>query len=526
MIQRIGDRASLSDKIAKNTVYNTVGTFWGTLVSFVLVPYIIAHIGAERFGVWAIIGVITSYFGLLDFGIGTAFVKYISHFYAKQEFDKVNEVVNTGLFYYGVFAIAVIIMAIFFTGPLLDLFKVPARLHNEAVFVFIVGITVFALSNALSPFLALQSGLQRMDISNKISIGASFVNIAGTVFVLERGYGLPGLMVNNAVVFTVGTAASIITMARIFPQWSVSPRFISKKVFIELFRFGYKLQVSRLANFVSFQADKLFIAYFLNMGMVTFYQLGSSLLQGLRQIPLLLVSALVPAVSEVHAQKDTGSLETIFIRGSKYLVIAATPIIALVFINAPLIMAVWMGKGYGLTVLVIRMLSIGYYAATVTGAASSIAAGVGRTDIDMKFGLWMAVLNITLSVVLIIKIGFIGAVIGTTVSLFVASIYFMILFGQYFGGKNIRAFAGLFTKPVFASALAAGIIVILNRVFFLAHGLPGRIEGLGIFFFEASIFIFIYSAVIMAGRYVDAADRRLISDRIPLLKGVVNIGLR
>lgn len=257
---------SLSEKIIRNTIFNIVGRFWGILVALILTPYIIRHIGIERFGIWAIIGVITGYFGLLDFGIGTSFVKYISEYYAKKDYEKINQVVNTGFVFYSIFALFIITFAFFIINPLLTLFKIPAHLYNEALFVFLLGIILFGISNALSPFGAIQGGLQRMDITNKVAIVISIPSIAGTIFFLEKGYGLPGLMVNDAIILVISSVVNLIIAFRILPKLRFKPFSLSWEIFKKLSSFGYKPQVSRLAQLISFQTDKLLITYFLNIG--------------------------------------------------------------------------------------------------------------------------------------------------------------------------------------------------------------------------------------------------------------------
>ena len=58
-----------------------------------------------------------------------------------------------------------------------------------------------------------------MDISNKIGIGLSVINIAGTVFFLERGFGIIGLMVNNVIVFTVMAVINIVVAHKLVPAF-------------------------------------------------------------------------------------------------------------------------------------------------------------------------------------------------------------------------------------------------------------------------------------------------------------------
>ena len=72
---------SLTQKVITNTAFNMLGKVWGILVALFMTPYIVHHIGVDRYGVWALVSVVTSYFGLLDFGIGSSYVKYIAEFY-------------------------------------------------------------------------------------------------------------------------------------------------------------------------------------------------------------------------------------------------------------------------------------------------------------------------------------------------------------------------------------------------------------------------------------------------------------
>ncbi len=100
--------ASVSDKVIKNTSYNIAGRTWSVLVGLFLTPYILRHIGLERYAIWSFVGVITGYFSLFDFGIGLSFVNYISEFFAKKEYEKINQILSTGFVFYTVFAVFIL----------------------------------------------------------------------------------------------------------------------------------------------------------------------------------------------------------------------------------------------------------------------------------------------------------------------------------------------------------------------------------------------------------------------------------
>ncbi|MCL0097493.1 oligosaccharide flippase family protein [Dehalococcoidia bacterium] len=508
---------SVSQKIVRNTKFNVLGTFWGILVALFLTPYIIGHIGVERFGIWAIVAVLTGYFGLLDFGIGTSFIKYISEFYAKKDYEKVNQVVNTGVIFYSIFAALIIALAFFIINPLLNVSNVPPELYSEARFVFLLGIIIFAVSNALSSLEAIQGGLQRMDITNKVEIAVSIPMIIGTIFFLERGYGLRGLMINSAIILVITSIINIIIAFKLLPELRFNPFLFTREMLKKLFDFGYKLQISRFAQLISFQTDKFLITYFLGIGLVTFYQLGSSVTQKLRQIPLLLVSAFVPAASEIEAKGGKGSLNELYLRGSKYLILVSTPLFLFLISNASLIMLAWMGEGYEMAALAIQILGVGYFANLVSGAASSIAVGVAKTEFEMKYGILMAILNLFLSIILIIKIGFIGALIGTTISLTIASLFFMKMFCNHLGSP-LNDFIKLFYKPVIACIIPALTILLSNYGFWLASTSSGRLINLGILGLNSVIFGGMYIVFILLTKYLDEYDRKLIKSKFPLLR--------
>ena len=131
------DGNSISLKIIRNTVFNIAGRSWSVLVSLVLTPYILHRIGMERFGIWALAGSLTGYFSLLDFGVGASFVKYIAEFNARNEHEKVNQLVNSGWILYSILGILIMAAALFLVRPLFVFFKVPsASLTKRYLFSF------------------------------------------------------------------------------------------------------------------------------------------------------------------------------------------------------------------------------------------------------------------------------------------------------------------------------------------------------------------------------------------------------
>lgn len=298
-------------------------------------------------------------------------------------------------------------------------------------------------------------------------------------------------------------------------------------MFKKLFGFGYKMQVSRLGGLIAFQTDKLLITYFLGIGLVVFYQLGSRITSMMREFPLLLVSAIIPAASELNAKKDHDTLYKVYVRTSKYLALVSFPLTAFVILTAPLIMLTWMGQGYERSVLVIQFLAFGYFANLMGGVASSMGAGVGRPEYDMRSNLILSFLNLILSVVLIIKIGFIGVVIGTTISLCISALYLLRVFHKHYLKKTFFNFVReVYFLPLICAILASLSIYTLDYIFDPSTLSLSRVVNLATLGIKGLIFIIVYMVFILRTGYMDELDKKLLLDKISLVKQMLKFNLK
>ncbi len=512
------DENSLSLKIIRNTVFNIAGRLWSVLVSLALTPYILHRIGIERFGVWALVGSLTGYFSLLDFGVGSSFVKYIAEFNARKEDEKVNQLVNSGWVLYSILAVFIMAAALLLVRPLFVFLKVPDYLFGESVFVFLLGTLLFVIANALSPFAAIQGGLQRMDISNKIAAVISIPSVIGTVLFLKAGYGLPGLMVNNAVVLIISSVINLVVAFKILPGLKFNPFLSDWRMIKKLFRYGFKVYITRLEGVLTYRTDVLLIAYFLNIKLVSLYQLGNTIVDKARELPLLFASAVVPAASEIEAKRDKKRLYELYARGTKYISIAGMPLLTFVFSSANLIMAAWMNEVYAESVLVIRILAPCYLVNILTAVSFSMVLGMGRLEILTKLSIFQAIANLLLSVMLVVKIGFSGVVIATFISLTLSSVWFMAIFHRQIEYPLLGFVRKAFIKPFMASVFCGGLLFAFNSGIARISVSSGRLFNMALLILEAAVFTCFYALIILRLGYLDDYDKNIIKKRI-LLNG-------
>ena len=507
-----------SKKLIKNTIFTSVGSFWGYALSFILTPYIVHKIGIERFGIWAIANTAIHFFLFLDLGIGSSFVKYIAEYNTKKDYKMINEVINTGLIFSLFFCFCVFLVSMLLKNFVMTLLKFSPELYGDVLIAFLGVLAVFIINYIFTVFKSTLYGLQRMDIVNIIYVIVSVPGTIGLILFLSLGFGLKGLIYNSIIVAIVTVLSYAVCAYRLLPQMAFSLRFVNRKMFKKLWNFGFKVQIAGFSEFVNSSLDKLLLGYFMNVTMVAFYQLGSRVASTACNLPSALLPAVEPASSELDASEDARALNNLYTRGTKYIVFLAFPLSLFVITNALPIMHFWMGKaGYEKSALAIQVLTIGYSFFLVNSVGRLMARGMGVPQFEMVSALIILGLNIVLSVTLIILFGFVGALIGTSVSAIVGSVFFMNRFHKHIK-RTITSFLGdVYLKPIIACILAFLLSLAIGFLFHILGFSPsGRVGFLIYLVLKGSVFSGAYLLSIFVVKYFDEYDMNVLFSTIKM----------
>jgi O-antigen/teichoic acid export membrane protein len=449
-----------SKKLVTNTFFNFVGRCWNFLATLLLTPYILSHLDVNQFGVWVLLSIFTSSFNLLDLGMGAAFVKHISEYYTRRDFDRLNKAIFSGLIFYLLFGAGLTAIGLALERPLFRVFRIPAG-FSDVYLLVLIGFSVLNLSNV---FLSALRGIQRMDKSNAVEMGMSVPSMIGTVLFLRAGYGMQGMALNGVIMPVLMTVLAWWTLKSVLPQAALIWRF-DGALFREMFAYGLKMQVSRFGSTVSFQGDKLIISRFHGPATVSFYEVGSRLTSAMRAIPLVLMSGLIPATSELDARNDREKILRAYELASKYVSMLTVALVSLCVLEASALVHLWLGAGYDESILLIQILAIGYGANVMGGAASQTGAGIGKPEFDMKSTMLLIVLNPMLSLMLVRKFGPSGAALGTMISLITAACYLLWIFHRdYWVNSAWRVIRDIHLRPIISGVLAVFAVVGLHEL--------------------------------------------------------------
>lgn len=506
--------SSISKKIIGNTAYNYLGNLTQILINFFLTPYIFRALGPARFGIWAFMFAITSYFSLLDLGAGGSFTKYLAEFKARRDIKNLNNIINHGLLFYVPLGALQFILGYAIVDVIIRLFKIDPAYISETRNVLIYGVLAFCLQSIITPVRSVFEGFQKMGTLNFIKVFSTIPRTAGIIFVLQSGYGLTGLALNEVAVSIITGFLYIFYAYRVFPEMKLIPHRIEKDIFKKIFYFGYKVQVAKIAYLINFQTDKFLIGYFLNTAAIGFYDIGNRVASVARSFPLLMVSAITPAASEIDSTRSDDAVWRLYIGASKYLFIFTTPLFIFLAYNARIVLELWIGESYPPAEIVLLVMCAAYYFNLISGVANVVSIGIGKPEFEMETSIYSSLLNILLSIILITKYGLAGCVIATALTFLFYSSFLVYKFHSYY-----KKPMGIFLKMTFNSFVLALIPIIPCIIFGKIYHYESYLEKAFFLAFEGVIFTAAYFLIIKNGSFLNNEEKMKAFDAISSLKG-------
>src|SRR5687767_1555700 len=94
----------------------SVAFTWGAhivtlVVGLFLVPFVLRRLGEEGYGAWVFVNSVAGYTGLLYLGFGPTVCRFVAHHRARDEWDRINQVVSSVIAVYCAAGAIVLLLA-------------------------------------------------------------------------------------------------------------------------------------------------------------------------------------------------------------------------------------------------------------------------------------------------------------------------------------------------------------------------------------------------------------------------------
>jgi O-antigen/teichoic acid export membrane protein len=373
------------------------------------------YLGAEDLGLYKMT---YTFYGIAlltgALGIPSVVIKYTAELKGNPE--KLNQMISSAVITSLALGLAFSIVFYSLSGMIAGAFHMPPL---EGLLKILSPIFPFVLTG--SALFGLLNGLREMKIYALASIFQSAVLLTVTLILIYMGLGVEGAILG---LVTSASAACLLLAG-------VCIRFyrLTLEGYLEnarnLLDFGIKMFGANLVGTLNSQIDTLFVGYFLPASSVGYYGAAVNLSRFFWLVPQALQTISYPATSEYWSRRNRASLERMVDKSMRYSALILFPVGLGVALFAGEVVALIYGPDFSSSKLPLQVLLAGtlVYGVTCTSIGGTLA-GVNRPDLSLKAAAASALVNTLLNLILIPKLGLIGASLAMTISLLVSALIF------------------------------------------------------------------------------------------------------
>jgi O-antigen/teichoic acid export membrane protein len=414
-------------KIVENIFSSWANLVVTVILAFLVSPIVVTSLGKELYGIWILVTSVTGYFTVLDFGVNTAIVRYISSSAAQKDDKKSRQVYSTSMFIFGTTSLAVLLFSAVFGYFFQDIFRLYHIPRYYLYVVFMISALDLAGGLVCSVFLGTLAGLQEFKFLNGSTVLVNLVKSAVIVIMLKNGYALLTIALLQLAASAVRALSQHYYLKKKYVNIHFSKDEVNRDTVKLIYNYSIYSFIIAVALKLLFYTDSIVIGALVNVSEVVFYAIPSTLLDYLEKFVWSMVAVLVPVISANEAAGANLSNVRLYITGTRYTLLVSLPIMISLYLYGSDFIRLWMGPEFGARSLwVLRLLLLGFGFSFSQLIAHGILKGISRHKVLAYILALEALGNLIISVALARPYGIEGIAFGTMIPLIAASVAIII----------------------------------------------------------------------------------------------------
>ena len=450
-------------RLMRDGTVHASGLVLSSVAGLLLVPIMVRGLGAEGYGLWMASVAAISIFGAFDLGVRLIIIRDLAGELRAER----APLIRTMLWLYvtlGLIAGSLVALAGMAAAKRLHL-SPEAQSVAPMVFLFSAGSCFF--DQVFMYVMAVWSGLRRFSLLNTYSVAASIIRIASFWFVLAAGRGILTIAAVNLGIAAACAISGLMLIVAAVPE--LRPRFEMPRweSLREPLGFGVLSQAATSIASLQMPISTLLISVINGAASVTPFTVG-------QKFPNLL-SGLTWRTSEVFfpvasRQRVSGELdaEQFLQTITRWLMLAILPGALGLFLIAPALLRTWMGTLDPAALAILRLASLSVAVEILIPGVIQLFWGAGQTGVVLMVNFATVFADVLLAVILLPRIGPVGAAWATLGSTAVAAILLLVFVSK---GRRLHLLPVLLGT---ARRILAALLLALVPVFFLQRMIAAR----------------------------------------------------
>lgn len=450
-----------------------------TAAAFAVTPVIIAALGPAGFGAWALIQSFSGYYGIVNLGIGSALLRYVSHDLAVGNRESLHETISTTTAFFFATGVTVIGVVAALAFPAAGFFKVSAEQQSAFALTFIVTACAVVVDFFAAVNSTIFNAAERLDLGNIMNILRQVVLCTAVLVVMQVHPSIAWLAGANFAVGFLFMAAGTIITRRLIPERRFSMRSVRRARLKELLSYGGSSALLTVSNIARLRLANAVIAKMSTLAAVGNYSIAASLVTNFNQIIASTTNVLSAPFTRLHAQGNLTELRRLY-QTALFATSALTcGIGTMMILFGGRFIDFWLGRSMPETIVVLNVLVLAYTVALAQAPSWNMMFALSKHHFMAKVAVYEAIANITVGVWLTNRLGAAGFALATAGSMLATKLFLQPVYSARIAGLTLAQYL----RPMMIPMITAITVVAAARL----SDLKSTLESSGALFFVLSV---------------------------------------
>jgi len=465
------------------------------LISFIYTPIMLSVLGQSEYGIYNLSSSIISYLSLLSLGFGASYIRFYSRYKTSDDSIEIKRLNGLFLITFSFIGIVAFGCGLILSNNVSIFFNNTYTARDKSIAKVLMLFMSFnlAVSFPTSVFTAYITSQEKFVFQKLLTIVKTVVGPFLTLPALLMGWGSIGMVVITTVIGLIVDIVNIIfCLSKLDMRFDFT--YLDFKLLKEIAGFSIFIAINQLIDQINWATDKVILGKVCSSSAVAFYAIGAQINTYFTQFSTAVSSVFVPQIHRIENsrcdKKTVNQIHTELLTkvGRIQFILLGLILTGFVFFGRYFIYR-WAGSEYTTSYFVALLLMIPAVIPLIQNIGIEIQRAKNKHQFRSIAYLFMAVINVGISIFFAKRWGEVGAAIGTTISLVLANGIAMNVFYHKVLKINMIFFWKEIAKliPALIIPVACGILLTLFYSFYSL--------------IDFGIFVMLYAIIYCASMY-------------------------
>lgn len=456
----------------RNSFFSVISQMILIIVGFFSQRVLNLRMGEELVGMNSVISNIIALLSVTELGISTAVVFHLYGYLASKDEEKIAALMNLYRKAYGIFAVTISLLGLCVL-PFVHLFLKENSFSLEYIrLVYLLWLVRTVCSYLLSYKRSVLIADQQEYVVTIGVLIANTLNYLSIIVIVEfwQNYVLAlSMNIIIDVVLNLWISGYVDRKYAYLKKLRKEP--LQKEIVQKVVADVKNIFVTRISAKLLLSTDSLIISGFISVGIVGLYSNYCMITQSLTNIVVSLSNALQPTIGNMFVEKDHKK-EYGVLRQVSFIFfwIASFCSTGLLALMTPFVTDIWLGKEYGLDIIIILWCVINFFTHTLSMPLSMMMGVTGLFQKEKRISVWAAIANLVISLGLVTHMGIVGVLIGTFISYLMQMIYRMKVLVNEYMGTGLKGYILELVQYITLTILEAGTVYFIGTLIYQNGG--------------------------------------------------------